>query len=269
MQRRCRRPQCQRRCPPPRCSTAKRRCRTAAPRPGRRCTADGPVKRRRRHVLTAAAFAALFAAAVASGNVAGGARDDAQPRPFRHASHEAIPCGECHGAGAQHRTAAALTAAACAACHHNPRRELACARCHEPSSYEPPRTTLLQMTLSVSEQPRTRPVPFDHVRHGALECASCHNPAGGVFLTPPSCSSCHTEHHRGEAECSTCHVPAEPDVHDRAVHATCAGSGCHDVAAERQPALSRSMCLVCHVEQRDHEPGGLCYDCHRVPYRTD
>jgi hypothetical protein len=224
------------------------------------------VPRRRRRVLATAALAALLAAAALGGNVAGFARASEQPRPFRHAAHEAIACAECHGVGAQHRAARTWTATDCAACHHDPARGLVCAQCHAPASYEAPRPTLLRMTLSVRPEPTARPTLFEHTRHAELQCAQCHNPQAGVLLTPPPCASCHVEHHRGEAECSACHAPAGPDVHDRAVHLTCAGSGCHAVEEQRQPALSRTMCLVCHVEQREHEPGGLCWQCHRVPY---
>jgi hypothetical protein len=62
-------------------------------------------------------------------------------------------------------------------------------------------------------------------------------------------------------------VPAPAGAHDMQVHLTCAGSGCHSPADDRQPPLSRPMCLLCHEPQRDHEPDGICWDCHRVPYR--
>jgi hypothetical protein len=220
-----------------------------------------------RLVLGAAACAVVGAVAVRAGDVPDDAIAAAQPRPFRHVAHQAISCFECHPTGAQHRAPRTWTADNCAACHHDPGRGLACALCHAPGTWDAPRPVLLELALSVRPQPVARPVRFDHQQHTTVECAQCHDPLAGPRLTPPTCSTCHTEHHRGAAECSTCHLPALPGAHGAEVHLTCAGSGCHAVDKQTQPTLSRPMGLLCHEEQREHEPGGLCHECHRVPYR--
>jgi hypothetical protein len=79
------------------------------------------------------------------------------------------------------------------------------------------------------------------------------------------CESCHEEHHAGRAECSTCHAAAPKDAHGAAVHLGCAGASCHSGTRAPGPALSRTLCLFCHAPQRDHEPGGSCALCHRIP----
>jgi hypothetical protein len=216
-------------------------------------------------LATAGGVVALLAIVAAGGGLAGVVRSDAQPRPFRHAAHEAVACAECHGTGAQHRAVRAWTAADCAACHHDPARPLSCVQCHDPDDVARPRAMLMRMTLSLRADPVARPTTFDHVRHAAYACAECHRPESGVFLTPTACATCHTEHHEGRAQCGACHASAEPETHGLVAHLTCAGSGCHAVAADRQPVLSRELCLFCHVEQRDHHPGGVCYECHVLP----
>jgi hypothetical protein len=226
------------------------------------------VRRARRFAPALAGLAVLLAVAVRVGSTAVDGRTSfaAQERPFRHASHEAISCAVCHGTGPEHRTLRVWTPDDCAACHHDPHLDLPCARCHAPADYEPTQSLLLSMSLSVHPEAITRTVPFDHTRHGELACAECHSAADGVRLTPPACATCHLEHHEGNAECTACHVQAPVGAHGLEVHATCAGSGCHAVAEAQMPPLSRSMCLACHVDQRDHEPGGVCYRCHVVPY---
>jgi hypothetical protein len=107
-------------------------------------------------------------------------------------------------------------------------------------------------------------LPFEHPRHEEVACRTCHDPDDDIILTPPGCVACHTDHHRPDANCATCHFPAGPDVHPLEVHVTCTGAGCHTLGPERQPVLSRTFCLMCHTEQVDHEPGGLCHTCHFI-----
>jgi hypothetical protein len=224
-----------------------------------------------RLMLAAVACAAVTGLAIgavsarAGGVVEPGAAT--QPRPFRHTAHQSISCLECHRTGPQHRSPRTWTADNCAACHHDARREMTCARCHAPGTWDAPRITRLELSLSVRQRPEVRPVTFEHQRHATLQCTQCHDPAAGVRLAPPPCASCHTEHHGGAAECTTCHLPPPASAHPMQVHLTCAGAECHALASARQPALSRPFCVLCHQEQRDHEPGGLCHECHWVPYR--
>jgi hypothetical protein len=204
----------------------------------------------------------LAAGALAAGLSAAAVQE--RQRAFRHASHEALSCRECHTAGALHRTASTWTVQQCAACHHDPVRQLACSTCHEPGDYSAPRPVPTRMDLTVWAMPRIRPLSFNHEVHEGMVCQDCH--VSGVLLTPPVCVDCHADHHRPEANCTSCHLPMPPEVHDLRAHLTCAGSGCHLSDPERRPTheLSRSLCLLCHVEQVDHEPGRVCYGCHRV-----
>jgi hypothetical protein len=121
------------------------------------------------------------------------------------------------------------------------------------------------MDLTVREDTLVRALPFEHESHESFGCRECHS--SGDLLRPPTCQACHMDHHRPEALCTTCHLPMPPEIHDLRAHLTCAGSGCHSSDPDRRPRheLSRNLCLLCHVEQQDHEVGRVCYDCHRVP----
>lgn len=193
------------------------------------------------------------------------------PRPFEHRWHEELPCRGCHGAGATHRTTRVRTALDCAACHHDPVRSMSCSRCHRPEALREER--VVRMTLSLRVRPSTavREVAFRHDLHVAttagLTCRECH----GTDLTlrrNRECGSCHARHHGGGAECSRCHAPPKPGAHDASVHLGCAGSGCHASETAPTPVGSRAVCLFCHADRRDHEPGGSCAACHRIPGGT-
>jgi hypothetical protein len=120
------------------------------------------------------------------------------------------------------------------------------------------------MNLTVWDEPRSRSLPFEHETHGTFTCQECHT--GPVLLAvEKGCADCHDDHHRPGAECSQCHLPTEPGVHGLEVHLTCTSSGCHAGTAGERPALTRNMCLTCHQEQLDHEPGLDCQKCHMVP----
>jgi hypothetical protein len=79
------------------------------------------------------------------------------------------------------------------------------------------------------------------------------------------CGSCHTQHHAGRAECTSCHAVPGATAHDASVHLGCASGACHSASRAPRPTLSRTLCLFCHAAQRDHEPGGSCALCHRIP----
>jgi hypothetical protein len=79
------------------------------------------------------------------------------------------------------------------------------------------------------------------------------------------CGSCHDSHHAGEAECGKCHATPRRGAHNTAVHLSCAGSACHASSKAPTPTSSRTLCLFCHTDRRDHEPDGSCASCHRIP----
>jgi hypothetical protein len=189
-----------------------------------------------------------------------------QPRPFRHSQHESVSCTSCHGVGDEHRVTIVRTPRDCAACHHGPdvTPRYSCSDCHSAADMPQPGPVPATLALSVWDEPRIRDLPFDHERHTELQCQDCHT-SPILLSVERECASCHAEHHYPDAECTSCHLPTEPEAHDPQAHLTCSGSGCHSGESAERPALSRSLCIMCHTEQWDHEPGGDCASCHMIP----
>jgi hypothetical protein len=189
---------------------------------------------------------------------------DTLPRPLLHRQHEAVACTECHGRAGEHGVITVRTPWQCAQCHHDPARGYDCADCHPTQAIAPVRNVATTMNLTVWDESRSRSLPFEHDTHGEFTCQECHT--GPVLLAvQKGCADCHDDHHRPGAECNQCHLPTEPGVHGLEVHLTCTSSGCHAGTAGERPTLTRSMCLTCHQEQLDHEPGLDCQKCHMVP----
>ena len=179
--------------------------------------------------------------------------------PDGHVTHDALQCASCHRASAS-VTVRALGPEQCAACHHGPQQRLSCEDCH---ASRPAVASEQQLALEVWSAPRSRTLPFDHGVHGALDCASCHRSA--PMLTPAeSCASCHAEHHAATVRCASCHTPPAEAAHGVEAHLTCSGAGCHRAPEVEAIADTRSVCVVCHQAQEEHEPGGNCVECHRV-----
>ncbi len=187
-----------------------------------------------------------------------------EARPFRHESHVGVSCIECHGRPGEHGVITVQSAQDCAACHHDAGRAYECAACHGPNDIPIERNVTATMALTVWEEPGSRTLPFRHAIHVGVSCGECHST--GVLLTVErGCADCHADHHRPEADCSTCHRPSPEGVHGLESHLTCATSGCHASETVERPALSRTLCLMCHSDQQDHEPGRECQACHMVP----
>ena len=238
------------------------------------------VRRAGLHSAVGAMLAAAYAVALARGLAAQttgvaslppartAPADSSSPeekRRFAHGRHERlVSCRACHGTGARHRTILVRSPADCAACHHDPARGMECRRCHASDRLPAPRRLAVTLPLSVSDAPRSRELPFDHARHGRLECRSCHR--APVTLAPSTdCAACHDQHHRAEASCTSCHERVATTAHGPRVHESCTGAGCHAGRVAPTPALSRNLCLVCHREQGTHEPGRDCAQCHAIP----
>jgi hypothetical protein len=189
-------------------------------------------------------------------------------RPFQHARHEDLPCRGCHGAGAAHRTTRVRAPTDCAACHHDPARGLSCSKCHSGDAIPAERSVRLTLALQVAERPPVREVTFRHDVHIAtsagLACKDCHGTAV-TLQRNRECASCHASHHSGKAECASCHARPRRGAHDASVHLTCAGSQCHAIDKAPSPTLSRTTCLFCHADRRNHELEGSCALCHRIP----
>ena len=182
-------------------------------------------------------------------------------RPFDHVVHEALSCTSCHGAGERHRTLLVKSPRDCAACHHDARSPRTCTVCHPTAALPEPGTVSRELALGVWTGPRTRQLPFGHGVHEQVACRECHGTPVTLAMDR-SCGSCHESHHSSATDCAACHTPPMQPVHGAEVHLSCAGAGCH--APNRAPplTLSRSLCLSCHVAQRDHETDGQCATCH-------
>jgi hypothetical protein len=191
-------------------------------------------------------------------------------RPFEHRRHESVTCTTCHGTGQDHRTYLIRTARDCAGCHHDKRRAQPCADCHDARAIAP-RSIPATMSFTPIPGERIRALPFRHDTHlqpgKAAACQDCHT-APVTLAVARECASCHVKHHRPDADCTSCHVKAPVGTHTDRVHLSCSGSGCHAEAAAPPATLSRSVCLACHTEQKDHEPRGDCATCHRIPSRA-
>ena len=175
-----------------------------------------------------------------------------------HAGHMMLDCAACHVAAPGER--ARPTPAECDACHHGAQQTRTCAGCHGDRP-RPVRQVEFAVRFSVRDSPAAITLPFEHDRHAGLECSVCHGVQAAV-REPRACASCHESHHGDDRRCSACHAPMPLDTHDRNAHLGCGGAGCHQDAAVTALAQTRPVCLVCHRQQEDHEPGQDCARCH-------
>jgi len=179
--------------------------------------------------------------------------------PQGHGSHESVGCADCHRSSANVRVAA-LTPEQCQSCHHDAAQAFTCEACHES---RPAVLSVQELDLEVWSAPRSRSLAFDHGLHADLTCSSCHRALPALTPAEP-CASCHVDHHNAQVDCVACHVQPPVGAHDVQSHLTCSGSGCHRSPEVEAIAAARPVCLACHEEQEEHEPGGDCIECHRV-----
>lgn len=188
---------------------------------------------------------------------------------FRHGQHTSLSCLDCHSMQLGHGELLVRSTADCRNCHHGAEQRAArsCLSCHRPVDLAEvvfPQTRT--MTFAVLSEPREATLPFRHADHEAQDCASCHE-TGDPSLAPTDldCSSCHQEHHDAQVGgCSSCHLLPRPEAHPIEVHAGCSASGCHTEGPFEVAPRTRTACLWCHEEQRDHEPDMDCASCHRL-----
>ena len=181
----------------------------------------------------------------------------------RHVTHADSPCTSCHSVPATVAAFRVPTERECMACHHVETRGLTCAQCHLASELAGRMAITARLTSSIWPRPFDRQLPFDHNRHANETCADCHT-MSAYENVETECSTCHDSHHTATASCSQCHEEGGPPSHGDAVHAGCTGTGCHaDVAVTGLPP-SKTLCLVCHQDQVDHEPEGDCAVCHGI-----
>ncbi|MDZ4804360.1 MAG: hypothetical protein SGI90_05830 [Candidatus Eisenbacteria bacterium] len=183
---------------------------------------------------------------------------------FVHDRHADLECAVCHQSTERHGSLVITANRQCQACHHGPPPAAACGACHGATEISGQRIETVLMRLSAGTPPRERPMEFDHARHTGVACETCHiTPIeGGVRA---DCAGCHQKHDRPEASCRTCHAAPPAGVHSLKVHDTgCAGSGCHTDNGIESTRYTRELCLSCHTELFDHQPGKACASCHLV-----
>ena len=186
---------------------------------------------------------------------------------FSHRLHRTVTCTACHTAEDAHGTIKIRTATDCAGCHHSKANQQRCTSCHGREELGGVRERTLPVKLSVWATARSRTLTFAHNHHAGIGCVSCHQGAPS-FSALKSCDGCHRDHHDVERACASCHnLPVEAKAHDRRVHLTCEGAECHTSALLPRPVTARGVCIACHTQQVDHEPGGDCASCHLIPKR--
>jgi len=189
---------------------------------------------------------------------------------FDHDDHPGVGCAACHGAGAAHTTLKLRTIEDCRSCHHTPPESDDCTSCHvvdEVRDITAEVSRSLDIHVGSLDGPR-RTLVFDHAKHWGTECSVCHTGGHDMSTTGGAdCSGCHLDHHDPTADCSACHEPPADGAHTRDAHLGCGGAGCHDPlpAGIRGAPRTRQLCLACHRDMSQHEPGRICVDCHILP----
>ena len=185
---------------------------------------------------------------------------------FDHARHTQVGCTECHNSTDAHGRVTTTTVRDCRSCHHTGSVAQPCSRCHGPSTVSAQRYDVRRAFRPTVGTAENRTFSFDHRQHGGVDCATCHREGLELSATRISCSGCHDDHHTDAAtNCLACHQTPSPQAHTATAHLTCAGSGCHSSAPVRAEQRTRSLCLSCHQDLIDHQPGRRCVDCHALP----
>lgn len=188
---------------------------------------------------------------------------------FRHETHRAVDCQECHETAEGEETHPQLGLPDCRACHHREPVSSNCERCHAASDARVV-TRLMVRTLDIRIGSLDRPeraLPLRHSDHEGVGCQTCHSDGLARSAADVACAACHEDHHRPTARCWDCHASPSDGSHDRQVHLGCGGSGCHMEAPAHIQMVprTRAFCLTCHDGMTYHKPGDACASCHRLP----
>jgi hypothetical protein len=212
----------------------------------------------------------IGAASGAVAHVAGASITATQVPGFTHADHDAVQCYTCHENTDGHGRLTVTTITDCRSCHHpaEASASLPCARCH--TSTEAPTgsfTAVRPVAFSVGTQDRARALAFPHDRHSNLDCARCHTQGPALSVAADlDCAGCHADHHTALSDCASCHTAAPVEAHPPTeAHVTCSGAACHQNVPFETVPRTREFCLGCHQDQREHEVGRACADCHVLP----
>lgn len=184
--------------------------------------------------------------------------------PFKHTPHKSVTCLTCHATDDGHGVVKIKTAADCAGCHHSQANAQRCTACHTSNKLNGTFKRNVAFKIAGAKTAVTRKLDFEHARH-KMACTSCHKQSTRMRVVA-SCNSCHESHHTERRNCTSCHTTTQPiKAHTRQVHATCAGSGCHQQVVKAGLRTQRNVCLTCHTDKVKHEPGGDCASCHMIP----
>lgn len=198
--------------------------------------------------------------------------------------HAAVSCASCHR---QPAMKVKLRSETCAACHvdvHKGAFKKDCSACHSESGFGN--------------------TPFDHSQtpfaltgmHAGLACSKCHKsvtvgtparrPAARAAASPVisadfrgltgTCTSCHTDVHRGELgpRCDSCHSPSTFHLasftHPRFAeffggsHETVACAKCHSSDGRMHFTDIGTSCATCHQDVHLGQLGPKCESCHSI-----
>ncbi|HEY0306240.1 MAG TPA: NapC/NirT family cytochrome c [Longimicrobiales bacterium] len=187
---------------------------------------------------------------------------------FSHARHRQVRCESCHDSRQQHGAIVIKSNRDCQSCHHGNQQVSAnCANCHQASEYTQRAYPVTQRFSFSVGQPRVkeRRTAFDHRPHAQVACAQCHKDTLTRSAENVQCNACHTDHHKPTESCMSCHPTPKQGAHNRNVHVTCSGSGCHSQLPVSGIPRTRPFCIACHQDMVNHKPTGNCADCHRLP----
>lgn len=199
-----------------------------------------------------------------------------QEAGFSHGEHRDVSCLSCHDSSERHGAVLATSPEDCRSCHHEgapPAGAEAvdfdptdCRLCHDSGPHERGVLEVVRaLSLSVGEVP-ARSLSFEHEAHADASCVQCHEEGPLRSAETVDCVACHVEHHEPTTDCMACHVAEAGGLHRvETAHVTCSGAGCHEAPPFESVPRERTVCLGCHQDMVDHEPGGDCVVCHALP----
>ena len=207
----------------------------------------------------------MLAALVLPGRAAAQQPQEEATLRFDHARHTQVDCLACHSMDESHGRITVTSFRDCRECHHTGSTVQPCTRCHEASdapgrAYEVRRA--FRPSVGAAEN---RTLPFDHGQHADVSCETCHREGLALSAARVNCSACHDEHHDAGNDCMACHQRPASTAHTRTSHLTCEGAGCHAPAPIAASDRTRTLCLACHQDMTDHQPGRTCVNCHALP----
>ncbi len=207
----------------------------------------------------------LLAALVLPARAAAQQPEPDVPADFDHARHVQVECLACHDVESTHGSVTVSGLRECRACHHSGPVVQRCERCHQPAEYASQRFQATRPFTPTVGRAADRSFPFDHRAHTDVACASCHSRSPDLSAARIDCAFCHEQHHEPANDCMACHRTPRQGAHTRASHLTCAGSGCHSSPPVNAAQRTRTLCLGCHQDMTDHQPGRRCEACHALP----